>query len=112
MSLFIISYILLFLAAFFNACMDCFENTPNFNESIFKNLDKKFWCKDVSWQYAKKLGGYKFDAWHMCKSSMIICIDGAISLQLPSHQWLHFICLGVLWNLVFVAWYHKIFKVK
>lgn len=44
-----ISLILIAIAAFFNACMDTFENTPNFNESIFKNLDKRFWLKSESW---------------------------------------------------------------
>ncbi len=110
---FIVSYILIFIAAFFNACMDAFENTPNFNESIFKNLDKRFWCKDVSWQYAKKLFGYKFDSWHLAKSAMIFCLVGAIVIYRPHHQWwVHFISMGIIWNVGFWLFYHKIFQVK
>lgn len=110
--IFLFSYGLILLAAFFNACMDAFENTPNFNESIFKNLDKRFFCKDVSWQYAKKMFNYRVDAWHLSKSAMIFCIVGAIVIHFPDHNVLHFIAIGVLWNIIFVAFYHKIFGIK
>jgi hypothetical protein len=110
---FIVSYVLILLAAFFNACMDAFENTANFNESIFKNLDKRFWCKDVSWNYAKKLFGYKFDSWHLAKSAMIFCLIGAVIVYRPHHQWwVHFISMGLIWNATFFLFYHKIFRVK
>lgn len=106
------SYILVFCGAFFKACADAFENTPNFNESIFKNWNKKFWCKDVSWQYAKKLFGYKFDSWHISISAMIFCFDGAVVVHIPEYKLVHFAVIGVVWNIVFVGFYHKIFKVK
>lgn len=106
------SYILVLLAAICKSCADAFENTPNFNESIFRNLDKRFWCKDVSWQYAKKLFGYKFDSWHLSISAMIFCIDGAIVIHFPGDRLLHFAGIGLLWNVVFVGFYHKIFGVK
>lgn len=119
----IISYVLVFIAAFFKACADAFENTPNFDESIFKNWNKKFWCKDVSWQYAKKLsikipfinkrvGSYKFDSWHLSISAMIFCMDGAMVIHFPDHNFFHFVGIGVLWNIVFVGFYHKIFGIK
>jgi hypothetical protein len=107
------SYIFIFFAAYFNALMDCFENTPNFNESIFKSADKKFWCKDVSWQYAKKIGGYKLDGWHFAKTFMVICICAGIAFFKPTHQlWVHFVSFGAIWNFTFVLFYHWIFKVK
>lgn len=106
------SYGLVFLAAIFKACADAFENTPNFDESIFKNLDKKFWCKDVSCQYAKRLFGYKFDSWHMSISAMILCFDGAITIHATEHKLIHFIVIGVTWNVAFVLFYHKIFRIK
>lgn len=106
------SYVLVFLAAIFKACADAFENTPNFDESIFKNLNKKFWCKEVSWQYAKKLFGYKFDSWHLSISAMIFSMDGAVVIHFPEDNILHFMGIGVLWNTVFVMFYHKIFQVK
>lgn len=108
----ILSYVLIFMAAVFKACADAFENSPNFNESIFKNLDKKFWCKDVSWQYARKLFGYRLDSWHLSISAMIFCIDAAIVIQFSNDRILHFIGIGILWNIIFVCFYHKIFRVK
>lgn len=111
------SYGFVFLAAFFNACMDVFENTPNFNESIFKKWNKKFWCKDVSWEYARKLAGYKFDSWHISKSLMWGCVISAIAIALyiqpPTIHWaVHLVCLISLWNVVFVGFYHHAFNVK
>jgi len=112
-----ITLILFFLAAIFNACMDAFENSPNFNESIFKGLNKKFWCKEVSWQYAKKIWGYKFDSWHLSKSMMILYIIGAIlAFDLPINRWqdvaLYILIYGFIWNVTFWFFYHVIFKVK
>lgn len=43
-------YSLMFLGAFFNACMDMCENEPNYNKSVFRNLDKGFWLKTASWE--------------------------------------------------------------
>lgn len=107
-----ISLLLIALAAFFNACMDSFEN-ENFFESIFKNLNQKFWYKRESWKYAKKIFGYRFDAWHLSKSAMIFCIVGAIILFNPHfHWWIHFILFGIVWNVIFVITYHGLFKVK
>jgi hypothetical protein len=111
--IFLWSYGFVFLAAFFNACMDAFENSPNFDESIFKRLDKKFWCKDVSWHYAHRIFGYKFDAWHIAKSAMVICLVIAVVLFRPHHEWwVHFVSIGLIWNATFVLFYHVIFKVK
>lgn len=110
---FIVSYILVFMAAFFKACADAFENTPNFNESVFRNWNKRVWCKDVSWEYAPKLWGYKFDSWHISISLMVICWAAALVVFKSHHElWVHFITIGVIWNATFVLFYHKVFKVK
>lgn len=110
---FLYSYGFIALAAFFKACADAFENTPNFNESIFKNWNKKFWCKDVSCEYAIKVFGYKIDSWHLSISLMICCWAAALVIYKPHHEWwVHYITIGVIWNLTFVGFYHKIFKVK
>jgi hypothetical protein len=110
---FFVSYGLVLVAVFFNACMDAFENTPNFNESIFKNLDKRFWCKDVSWHHAKNIFGYKWDAWHLSKSAMVFCVVGAILVFRPHHQcWVHLMSFGIIWNVGFWLFYHKIFGIK
>lgn len=111
--IFLWSYGLVFLAAFFNACMDAFENSPNFNESIFGNLDKRFWCKDVSCNHAKKVFSYKLDSWHLAKSAMVFCLVGAIVVFRPQHQWwVHFVGIGLVWNFAFWLFYHKIFRIK
>lgn len=108
-----ISYALIVLAAFFNACMDCFENSPNFYESIFSHWNRNFWCKDISWQFAKKIGSYKLDSWHISKSLMIICWALAVVTMTIDHWWgIKLLSIGILWNVSFWLFYHKLFKVK
>lgn len=108
---FLLSYLLISIAAFFNALMDTFENTPNFDRSIFKNLDKTFWCKDVSWNHAKRIFNYPVDAWHLSKSAMVFCFCGAVILFRPHHDLLvHLLSLGVIWNISFWIFYIKLFR--
>lgn len=112
-----ISIITWILAAIFNSLMDATENAPNFNESRLKNLPQQFWLKDVSWKYAAKLFGYKFDAWHISKSLMIICMAlTAIFFNWPLVKWqdfvMYFIGAGLIWNITFWLFYHKLFGVK
>lgn len=112
-----ISLALLALAAIFNALMDATENAPNFNESRLKKLPVQFWLKEQSWKYAPKLFGYKFDAWHLSKSAMIICLLlTAIFFDWPVEKWqdvaLYLVVGGVVWNGVFWLFYHKLFGVK
>jgi len=107
------------IAIFFNACMDAFEN-ENFNESIFKNWPKQFWSKRHSWQEAKRIFGYKLDAWHICKSLFIIFFvasaiafrfEWAMELRWQDIAW-YTISAGGIWCLWFWFFYHKIFKIK
>jgi hypothetical protein len=112
-----ISALFWLLACFFNAVMDACENTPNFNESIFKRLPVQFWVKDQSWKYAPKLWGYKFDAWHIAKSCMILCfLFTALTFDLPLEKWqdwaLYIAVAGILWNGGFWLFYHKLFKIR
>lgn len=109
------------LAGFFMAVMDATEN-ENVGESIFKNLNPKFWHKRESWKYAKKVFGYRFDAWHISKSFMI-----ASFLSIPVFYW-HFpwFRLDEFWGDLaifllqggfivggaFVSFYHTVFGVK
>lgn len=103
-----ISAILLFLAAVFNAVMDLTES-ERFYVSVFRNLNERFWYKRVSWKYAKKIFGWKFDAWHVAKSLMIICASLAIVLYKPVFPWyIDFVLAGVLWNGTFNLFYNKI----
>lgn len=114
----------IFLAAFFNACMDAFENTPNFDESIFKNWNKKFWCKDVSCNYVKLIFGYRPDAWHISKTCMVLCFAGAVissyfvgkygSIEIVS--WFGVVqilaIIGAIWNGTFMLFYNLIYNIK
>ena len=119
--LFVIGFV--FLCGFFNAVMDATENEPNFNESILKNLNRKFWLKTVSWQYAKKFRGYKFDAWHIAKTCMVFSFTGAVISAVfvgvylaanpsPVFIWASVAAIGASWNGSFKLFYHVIFKVK
>lgn len=105
------------MAAVCNSFMDAVENEPNYNESIFKKLDKKYWCKEFSWQNGRKIFGYHLDPWHIAKSCMIICFGMAIiffNLQtLKWHDYAFHICIyGGVWNITFWLFYHKIFSVE
>ena len=112
-----------FLASIFNSIMDALENEPNYDESIFKHLDKKAWLKSESWRYCKTILGYHIDPWHLAKSLMVFCIIGAIiaaiwagaiggiKLSLIYVSGAVFV-LGAIWDLTFTLFYHGIFKVK
>lgn len=102
---YIIAYTLIILAALFNAVMDRTENVVAFNRSIFNHLDQKFWCKEISWKYAKKIFGWKADAWHIAKSAMICLLIGLIFFRV---EWWHYFLLGATWNVVFTFCYHKL----
>lgn len=108
-----LQYIFWVLAAFFNAVMDSLENAPNYNESIFRSLPKQFWLKEESWKYAKKILGYRCDAWHFAKSLMIICLAATVIFYNPIlRPWLNFVAFGLIWNISFTLFYHEIFGVK
>lgn len=108
-----VSLFLFALAAVFNALMDAFENSPNFHESIFRNLRPSLWLKEVSWQYAKKIFGYKLDAWHLSKSCMIASLAAAVIFyKQVFNPYIDFACCGIAWNLSFDVFYHWFFKVK
>ena len=106
-----ISFILIFIAAFFNAVMDAVEN-ENISESIFKKYKPAFWYKRTSWKTATRIFGYKFDAWHLAKSMMIICFCAAAVLYKPVTGYLDVLIMGAIWNFSFYLFYHKIFGIK
>lgn len=98
-------YIGLIVVAALWAVLDMLEN-ENFFSSVFKNLNQKFWYKRISWQHARKILGYKWDAWHITKS-IIICI-----ILIPiAHNLLEYILMGISFNIVFSLTY-KLLKTK
>lgn len=131
------SLILWCIAPILNAIMDLVEN-ENFTRSIFYRTKRfyflgKFysaekwnslWYKRESWKTAKKLFGYKFDAWHMIKSTMIYVCLIASSVIIPItgltfhtnsialNIIIEIVLRVVLWNVLFSLFYHKIFRSK
>ena len=81
----------------------------HYNISIFQWMNKKFWEKDTSSLYAKRLFGYKFDAYHISYSILIVCVCAAISLHQNKLAWYYeFAIAGIYWNLCFNIFYNKI----
>lgn len=109
-----ITLLFFFLAGILNAFMDTIEE-GHFTNSIFKNWDQKFWFKYQSWKYAKKIGGYPLDAWHIAKSLWwTSVVGGAIAYfytgPIFSPWVLDFIILGLVPMLTFNVFYNHIFK--
>lgn len=108
-----ISYTCWLLACLLNAVMDACENEPNFRESGLSTLNKHFWLKTVSWRYARRLFGYKFDAWHLAKTCMIVALIASVLTFEPKHEWwVYALSYGAIWNAGFYLFYHGLFKVK
>jgi hypothetical protein len=99
-----ISILLWCLASALNACMDTLRN--HFEGSLFKKLDPTFWNPNVSYKHAwvVPFTGYKVDAWHLIKSSMLICIMFSMYFGLldgfMEWYWL-LLVYGIAWNGVF-----------
>lgn len=104
-------YFIIAFMAFLKACLDAWEN-ENYFESIFKHWNQKFWYKRESWKYAKKLWGYKFDAWHIGWTIMVFCIAALTFCEFPGSWWVKILNVGLIWNAVFNIFYHGIFKIK
>lgn len=107
-----ISALLIAIAAICNAVMDRVENDVAFNASVFKRMNKRFWLKSESWRFARKVFGWKFDAWHVSKSAMIVLLCEAAILYSPvlPWWWADLILFGIVWNTMFVLFYKRIFK--
>jgi hypothetical protein len=114
--------ILIILAACCNSIMDIVEN-ENFNSSVFARHDYRFWYKRVSWKYAGKIFGYKIDAWHLFKSTMILLLCGVVityhyiplfrceMIWQSSYAWMaDALIFGIAWNLPFNLLYNKILR--
>lgn len=97
------------LAAMLNALMDRVEN-ENFSASVFRNLNPKFWYKRESWKWAKQIGGYRLDAWHLAKSAMLVLlITAAVAYSKVINWYIDVVVAGGVWILVFNLFYNKIF---
>lgn len=65
------------LVGFLMAVMDRTTEEVAFNNSVFRNLNRKWWLRSVSWEYVKFLPFTKYrpDAWHLAKTLLIIAIS-------------------------------------
>jgi len=109
----IVTYILVFFASILNACMDITEEESHFDKSVFKKLNPKFYCKSISWQYAKTIFGVHLDFWHLCKYGWWGCMLLAIIVFKMRHEWwVHYISMVVIWWATFELFYGKILKSK
>jgi len=92
------------IAAVLNAVMDILEN-ENFHSSRFMKCNPKFWYKRESWKWAKKIGGWKFDGWHVAKSLMVMVL-----LWAAAEDWIQWVIMGIAWNLTFNVTYKLLKK--
>lgn len=102
----LIQTIAVILAAACNAAMDLIEN-ENISRSIFFKYDQKFWYKRESWRHAYKFGGYKIDAWHLLKSTMICLLAATVAMN-DTPSILMFVWFGIVWNTSFNLFYNYI----
>jgi hypothetical protein len=105
------SLIFIIIGAVLNAVMDCISAPDHIVSTKFANLNPNFWSKMISADKAKKIFGWKFDAWHLAKSGMIILLCFAIALQKEMFGfWWDVLFYGVLWNFVFNGFFNHAFK--
>lgn len=107
----VLSAILLILAAISNAVMDSLEE-GRFQRSVFRKFNPKFWYKEESWKYAKRVFKYPIDAWHLAKSLMCIFITFAISVNIHFPLLGSVVILGGIWILIFNLLYNKLLRKK
>jgi hypothetical protein len=80
-----ITLLFISLAAISNAFMDSVEN-EHFFDTRFRDLPQRFWYKRESWQFAKKVFKWKFDAWHTAKSLMVLMMVLAVLTYEPTFK--------------------------
>ena len=101
------------LSGFFKAVSDTLAH--HFSRSVFRWKDPRFWNPEVSWKEAKVLRftKYKWDAWHISNSLMIICFIVAAVIHSPLFAWYIEIPIGgVIFNIFFNVFYNKILLKK
>lgn len=126
MIIWIIVLLCLFLIAVcarWNAAMD--RTDFDFETSIWKHKDPKYYNKQVSWKYAKKIFGWPDDFWHWCKSKMLVWLlifPALLITCLLYYKYMFtipifilvfftsWIVCGFAWNLTFNLYFNKIFK--
>ncbi len=111
--------IAIMLAAICNSVMDSVLGFK-VGGTIFSRWNPNFWNEDVSWNNAKRVGGYKLDAWHIAKSGMVVFMVVAVILYHHAPFWQLYngplniakdlSCAFIAWNGTFDLFYNKIWK--
>lgn len=123
-----ISFILVGLAAIFNAVMDTLQF--HYKQSMFTKYNSNWWNPAVSWKnkyedwdnyrrVRKKIFIFNLfyinypifltDAWHFFKSSMVVCLGLAIICYKPFMTPIFdLVLIGVIWNIMFLLFYKKL----
>lgn len=82
--------------------------------SVFSDkgqFDEYFWNPDKSWIYAKRIRGYKIDAWHLSNSGMIVFfVLAAMAHDIDWQWWIQLPVLGTQFILMFNMCFNKLFK--
>lgn len=103
----LISLLIIFLAAMFKAIADTVDH--HFDTSIFRLYNQSFWNRDVSSEKAKRIFGYKIDAWHLALSAQIVCWLILPFVHEQKLRWIWELAIGGLFfNIVFNIFYNKI----
>ena len=109
-----ISILFIAIAAMLNAVMDTCETVISFNASKLRKwgFDQDVWCKPISSSMNFiPFTRYRSDAWHICKSFMIVFMVMAIVKYEPVlNHFVDFITLGTVWNLTFNIVYNYLKK--
>ena len=110
----IVCVILVVMAAFFSACADRVETPIHFNDSVFHNLKPRFYSKvDSSGANRIPFTNYPFNFWHICKSGMICSLLAtSIFYSIMINRLVDYLCLGLIYNIVFEQFYSHILKLK
>lgn len=107
-----ISFLLIFLAAIFNSICD--NLAWHYYKSVFKKFkNPDFFDPNVSWKTEKKIFGWKFDAWHISKSCMLILLFFAIKYNKTVFDPIIDIVLcGLIWNGTFNLFFNRLLNCK
>lgn len=108
------AFVFVILAALCNAVMDTCETLISYNASKLNKwgFDRNVWCKPISASanfipFTK----YRFDAWHIFKSLMVVfMVLAIINYQPLISPIVDFILFGIAWNAPFNLLYNYLKK--
>jgi len=104
-----IALILISIAAICKAFSDTIAH--HFDTSIFRGKNRDFWEANRVNSTAKRIFGYKVDAWHISNSIMIIAFIVAVIINASPLKWYwQLLAGGVGFNITFNIFYNKVFR--